>query len=95
MPGIKDAITFQNPEFPTYNQLQALIVTDGDQKEISDAAATAMIAKFGMTRLPRRVFFVDNIPKNENGKPMRKEAAELVKGQQPVVITNYKSQGRE
>ena len=95
VPGIKDAITFQNPEFPTYNQLQALIVADGDQKEISDAAATAMIAKFGMTRLPRRVFFVDSIPKNENGKPMRKEAAELVKGQQPVVIANYKPQGRE
>ena len=95
VPGIKDALTFQNPEFPTYNQLQALIVTDGDQKTIGDAAATAMIAKFGMTRLPRRVFFVDSIPTNENGKPMRKEAAELVKGQEPVVIANYKHQGKE
>ena len=95
VPGIKDALTFQNPEFPTYNQLQALIVTDGDQKAIGDAAATAMIAKFGMTRLPRRVFFVDSIPTNENGKPMRKEAAELVKGQEPVVIANYKHQGKE
>ena len=95
VPGIKDALTFQNLEFPTYNQLQALIVTDGDQKAIGDAAATAMIARFGMTRLPRRVFFVDSIPTNENGKPMRKEAAESVKGQEPVVIANYKHQGKE
>ena len=95
MPGIKDAITFQNPEFPTYNQLQALIVSDSDQKAIGDAAAAAMMEKFGITRLPRRVFFVDSIPTNENGKPMRKEAAELVKGQEPVVIINYKPQGKE
>jgi acyl-CoA synthetase (AMP-forming)/AMP-acid ligase II len=95
VPGIKDAITFQNPDFPTYNQLQALIVTDGDQKAVGEAAANAMITKFGMTRSPRRVFFVDSIPKNENGKPMRKEAAELVKGQEPIVIANYKHQGKE
>jgi acyl-CoA synthetase (AMP-forming)/AMP-acid ligase II len=93
VPGIKDALTFQNPEFPTYNQLQALIVTDADPKAIGDAAANAMLAEFGMTRLPRRVFFVDSILKNENGKPMRKEAAELVKGKEPVVIINYKPQG--
>jgi acyl-CoA synthetase (AMP-forming)/AMP-acid ligase II len=95
VPGIKDAMTFQNLDFPTYNQLQALIVTDGDQKAIGDAAASAMMEKFGMTRLPRRVFFVNSIPTNENGKPMRKEAAESVKGQEPVVIINYKPQGRE
>jgi acyl-CoA synthetase (AMP-forming)/AMP-acid ligase II len=95
VPGIKDALTFQNPEFPTYNQLPALIVTDQDHKVIGDAAATAMMAQFGMTRLPRRVFFVDSIPHNENGKPMRKEAAELVKGQEPTVIANYKPQGNE
>jgi long-chain acyl-CoA synthetase len=95
VPGIKDAMTFQNLDFPTYNQLQALIVTDGDQKAIGDAAATAMVAQFGMTRLPRRVFFVDSVPKNENGKPMRKEASNLVKGQEPIVIANYKPQGKE
>jgi len=95
VPGINDALTFQNPDFPTYNQLQALIVTDGDHKTIGDAAAAAMIANFGMNRLPRRVFFVDSVPKNENGKPMRREAAESVKGLEPVVIINYKSQGGE
>ena len=95
VPGIKDAMTFQNPDFPTYNQLQALIVTDGDHKSIGDAAAAAMMEKFGITRLPRRVFFVDSIPTNENGKPMRKEAAESVKGKEPVVIINYKHQGAE
>jgi acyl-CoA synthetase (AMP-forming)/AMP-acid ligase II len=95
VPGINDALTFQNLDVPTYNQLQARIVTDGDHKTIGDAAAAAMIAQFGMTRLPRRVFFVDSIPKNENGKAMRKEAAESVKGQDPIVIANYKPQGRE
>ena len=95
VPGIKDSLTFQNLDYPTYNQLQALIVTDGDHKAIGDAAATTLIAKFGMTRSPRRVFFVDSIPTNENGKPMRKEAAESVRGKEPVVIANYKHPGKE
>jgi long-chain acyl-CoA synthetase len=95
VPGIKDALTFQNINFPTYNQLQALIVADGDQKAIGEAAAAAMLEQFGMVRLPRRVYFVDSIPKNENGKPMRKEAADFVKGQEPVVIANYKHMGKE
>ena len=72
-----------------------MIVTDGDHKVVGDAAAAAMIEQFGMTRLPRRVFFVDSVPRNENGKPMRKEAAELVKGQEPVIIANYKPEGKQ
>jgi len=95
VPGIKDAMTFQNTDFPTYNQLQALIVTDGEQESVGDAAARVMMEKFGITRLPRRVFFVDSIPKNENGKPVRKEAVELVKGKEPVIIINYKLTGQE
>ena len=95
VPGIKDALTFQNTDFPTYNQLQALIVTDQDHKTVGDAAAEAMVSKLGMSRLPRRVFFVDSIPKNENGKAMRKEAVDMVKGQEPVVIINYKPQGQQ
>ena len=45
--------------------------------------------------IPGNIIFVDSIPKNENGKPMRREAAELVKGQEPVIIINYKNQGVE
>jgi len=39
--------------------------------------------------MPRRVYFVDSIPVNENGKPVRKQAVNQVKGLEPTVIANY------
>jgi acyl-CoA synthetase (AMP-forming)/AMP-acid ligase II len=71
--GIRDAMTFQHTDFPTYSQLQALIVLDGVDFPEAELKKT-LIAKFGMTRMPRRVYIVDKIPVNANGKPDRKLA---------------------
>ena len=42
--------------------------------EIRDAAA----AKLGKSRAPQRLYVTDMLPRNENGKPMRQEAAAAV-----------------
>lgn len=42
--------------------------------EIRDAAA----AKLGKSRAPQRLYVTDTLPRNENGKPMRREAAAAV-----------------
>jgi acyl-CoA synthetase (AMP-forming)/AMP-acid ligase II len=71
-PGVKDAMSF-----PVYDQALgediAAMVVPADKKVTEADLRNYLLNRLVQFKVPRRIFFVDEIPKTPSGKPMRYE----------------------
>jgi acyl-CoA synthetase (AMP-forming)/AMP-acid ligase II len=76
LPGVRDVAVFGLPDAGGAEQLCAALVLEPG----ADAAAirVAAAAKLG-AQAPTRVFMIDSLPRNANGKLLRRELAEMAR----------------
>jgi acyl-coenzyme A synthetase/AMP-(fatty) acid ligase len=76
--GVEDCLTFQNTELDIKEQLSVLVV--GTATNIFEPCATTL----GISKTPKNVYYVNIIPKNENGKASRKDALKAIENIEPI-----------
>ena len=78
--GVKDCMVFQDTTLDLREQLSAIIVTDNPSVDIFETCIKAL----SFAKAPKTLYFDVEIPRNETGKPSRKEAMKAIKGSTPI-----------
>ena len=95
-PGVKDGLCFTMPNTTGEELLMAMIVLSGT---VSADEAVAILRKYLLSypkfMTIRGIFIVEAIPRNENGKAMRKDALEATLGLQPTWLFPFSFNGKE
>jgi acyl-CoA synthetase (AMP-forming)/AMP-acid ligase II len=52
----------------------------GEPEKVAAAIRTICKKRHGSGLVPRQIYFVDSVPRNESGKPLRRECVALVRG---------------
>jgi acyl-CoA synthetase (AMP-forming)/AMP-acid ligase II len=76
--GVYDCMVFQDDRQHVEYQLSVLIVAEKNRAVAIDVHA-ACKEKFGMSKIPQNLYYVDELPKTEGGKVSRKLAIDIVK----------------
>jgi len=79
--GIRDAISCEVPDKVGVNRLGVVIQTSGTdvkREDLEIQIRRIMHKELGENFLPTHLLFVPVAPRNENGKPMRHRAAEMI-----------------
>jgi len=81
-PGIKDAMAFTDVDEDGFDILAAVILCDdhANQSEIVADIKSLRNTAFFQLDVPRRIYFVPQLPRNDNGKLMRATAPNLIEG---------------
>ena len=78
VPGVREAAAFAVPHPRLGEEIVAAVVMEcGAAVEASDIIAAVRL-RMGPKRLPRRIYFVDRLPRTENGKVRRAELPRLL-----------------
>jgi acyl-coenzyme A synthetase/AMP-(fatty) acid ligase len=85
-PGVVDGICFQQSGLRMVDELAAVLSHEPslNARDVVEGVRKALLAKFGPSRIPKRIYVSDAIPRNENGKATRHLAPELVKNIEPT-----------
>jgi acyl-coenzyme A synthetase/AMP-(fatty) acid ligase len=87
--GVTDCLLFKDERIEQIEyQLSAFVVS---YKEVSLDIHNLCKEKFGISKIPQNIYYVDDLPRNENGKPSRQlalKAAEEFKKVKYVYIYN-------
>jgi len=75
-------LVFKNTALEIAEQLSVLIV--GNPKDIFQAC----IENIGVSKTPKNVYFVKELPRNKNGKAVRKDAMGAIENIAPVKYYN-------
>jgi len=76
--GVEDCLVFQNTNLEIVEQLSVLVV--GNPKDIFQPC----IENLGLSKTPKNVYFVKQLPRNRNGKAVRKDSMITVENIAPV-----------
>jgi acyl-coenzyme A synthetase/AMP-(fatty) acid ligase len=76
--GVEDCLVFQNTNLEIAEQLSVLIV--GNPIDIFQPC----IENVGISRTPKNVYLVKELPRNRNGKAVRKDAIKLIENIIPI-----------
>jgi long-chain acyl-CoA synthetase len=74
--GVSDCMVFIDDIQPVEYQLSVLVVADA---EVSREIHIKCFAKFGISKIPQNIYYVNELPKTEGGKVSRKLAMDVVK----------------
>ena len=84
-PEVSDGFCFLLPDRLGVEILSAIVtLRPGAGLEALRSLRTVATARLGRSRAPQLAYVVEKLPRNENGKPMRSTAAQLVAGLTPV-----------
>jgi acyl-CoA synthetase (AMP-forming)/AMP-acid ligase II len=75
-PGVRDAMAFGISDPALGEDIAAMVVPAGEPVT-EDELRTYLLDHLAQYKIPRRIFFVDAIPKNATGKPLRYAGTEL------------------
>lgn len=80
--AVSDAICFHQAADTGADILAAVVrlKTDADPEKTAAEIRAACKKRHGRDLTPRSIYFLDHVPRNENGKPLRRECGELIKG---------------
>ena len=86
--GGKEGVCLALPTAGGVDRLVAAIVlAEGTQpSSVVGALRLKLLQSLGPSRAPAEFYLVDAIPKNQNGKTLRREMAEALRGRQPIVV---------
>jgi len=73
--GVRDAMAFRIPD-PALGEDIAAMVVRNDQQVSEEQLRQYCLDRLVQFKVPRRIFFVDTIPKNALGKPLRDEGTQ-------------------
>ena len=76
--GVEDCLVFQNTDLHVNEQLSVLVV--GNPKDIFQPC----IENVGISKTPKNVYIVDALPRNRNGKAVRKDAMSAIANIEPI-----------
>jgi long-chain acyl-CoA synthetase len=87
-PGIKDGICFAQPTTNGIDQLVAAISIAGpvDLGRVIESLHKRLRDKFEPSQTPNNIYIVNEIPRNPNGKIMRSQLVEAVRGLTPIDV---------
>lgn len=80
--GVEDCLVFQNTNMEIAEQLSVLIV--GSPKDIFQPC----VENVGVSKTPKNVYLVKELPRNRNGKVVRKDAMSVIENNIPVKYYN-------
>jgi acyl-CoA synthetase (AMP-forming)/AMP-acid ligase II len=69
-PGVKDAMSFQVADPLLGEDIEAMVVP-ADLRVSEEELRRFLLDRLVQSKVPRRIWFVDEIPKNSTGKPLR------------------------
>jgi len=78
-PGVRDAMAFCIPDPVLGEDIAAMVVPAGEQVTEAELR-TYLLDRLVPSNIPRRIYFVDAIPKNSAGKPLRYAGTERYGG---------------
>ena len=78
-PGVRDAMAFRIPDPALGEDIAAMVVRD-DSQVSEDALCRYCLDRLVPFKVPRKVLFTDEIPKNALGKPLRDEGTRQFTG---------------
>jgi len=73
LPGVKEAATFGIPHPSLGEEVVAALVRETDTALDEARVIEHVRSRVGPTKTPRKIYFVDFIPRTENGKVLRRE----------------------
>lgn len=86
-PDVADGYCFISEDERGYDSLAAIVqLRPGASRDRLGEIAGMAARKLGPLRVPKRVYVVDAVPRNENGKPLRRAAVELARALQPMEL---------
>jgi acyl-coenzyme A synthetase/AMP-(fatty) acid ligase len=80
LPSIVDAVSFENTSALGTEQLAVIVQAEegADPKKLAEKIRAYCKKVLGAHVVPKELYFCDETPRNENGKPMRHKAMEMV-----------------
>jgi len=76
MPGVRDSAVIGLPHEEFGEQLAAFVVTDPDAKLTAEAIQSHVRERLAGYKVPRQVTFVDQLPRDDGGKLLRRKVRE-------------------
>jgi acyl-CoA synthetase (AMP-forming)/AMP-acid ligase II len=83
IPGVRAAAAFAIPHRSLGEQVVAAVVRDGDVAIDDSDIIDGVRRRMGPSRVPRQIYFVDQLPRTESGKIRRSELPRLLGLDQP------------
>ena len=85
-PAVREAVAFKIPDIRLGEEIAAAVTLHGARRAITEGQLRGFSSRqLTLTKTPRRVFIVDEIPRNEMGKPLRARLTERFGEAAPVV----------
>jgi acyl-CoA synthetase (AMP-forming)/AMP-acid ligase II len=78
IPGVQAAATFAIPHQSLGEEVVAAVVRNGDVTINASDIIDEMRRRIGPTRVPRQIYFVDQLPRTDSGKVLRSELPRLL-----------------
>jgi oxalate---CoA ligase len=78
-PGVREAAAFGVPHRSLGEEVVAAVVRNSHTEVLASQIIEQVRVKMGPTRVPRRIYFVDALPRTENGKVRRSELTGLLR----------------
>lgn len=88
-PGVHTAIAFGVPHRTLGEEIVAAVVKNGAMPIQESDILEWVRNKFGMTRVPRKIYFVADLPRTESGKVRRSELPRLLGITQPGLSSSH------
>jgi acyl-coenzyme A synthetase/AMP-(fatty) acid ligase len=86
-PAVADGFCFVSSSEQGLDVVGAIVtLRPGSSREALRSLGTMAAASLGRAKSPRRVFVVEELPRNENGKPLRVRAAQLCANLSPLEL---------
>lgn len=79
--GVDDCLIFQNENFDYNEQLCVIVVS---KENVTKSIFDACLENLGISKTPKNIYYAEDIPRNDNGKPSRKLAMKEVENVTPV-----------
>jgi oxalate---CoA ligase len=91
IPGVRAAATFAIPHRSLGEEVVAAVVRDGDVALEASDIIDQVRPRIGSKRVPRKIYFVDHLPRTDNGKIRRSELTRLLGLDSPNAISGDES----
>jgi amino acid adenylation domain-containing protein len=89
LPGVKEAAAFGIPH-PTLGEEMVAAVVREENAAVDEAQVVERVrARAGVRKVPRRVYFVERLPRTDNGKLRRSTLPEMLSLEQVAVTTGH------
>ena len=83
--GVDDAICFELPNNEGVTELALIVRKTGKQasKTLAKTIRETCVSKINKDATPKQIFFLDEVPRTETGKPARHKAHDMIEGHKP------------